>query len=229
MVSAPQLAGEPHRTATLALKGIATAYGVPFMSPEPAPATVPATAPAKEEPEVSTYDFNEMTLRVVQIDGEPWFVAVDIQEALGLTKDAMKYHGRKTLSKDEKGVVELPLNGERGNPRRNLISESGLYKLITRSDKPEAKPFKEWVTRDVLPSIRKTGSYSLTDGEDTTPSATGEIVQHSGAETVEAEFKAMVSTRFNRRTQQIAALKAELHELEIAQDKDGNLLSLLAA
>lgn len=146
-----------------------------------------------------------------------------------LRKDAMKYHGRKTLSKDEKGVVELPLNGERGNPRRNLVSESGLYKLITRSDKPEAKPFQEWVTRDVLPSIRKTGSYSLTDGEDTTPAATGEIVQHSGAETVEAEFKALVSSRFNRRTQQIAALKAELHELEIAQDKDGNLLSLLAA
>ncbi|EAQ45634.1 hypothetical protein MED193_08273 [Roseobacter sp. MED193] len=142
-----------------------TRYGVPFIPPEPAPATAPARVEPEGEPEVSTYDFNGLSLRVVQIDGEPWFVAIDALKTLGISR-----HGGvlNPLNEDEKtmrGRTSLGLG--HGRPI-NLISESGLYKLITRSDKPEAKPFQEWVTRDVLPSvrlttIRKTGSYSLTD------------------------------------------------------------------
>lgn len=159
----------------LALKGIATTYGVPFMSPEPSQATVPAPASAKEEPEVSTYDFSGMTLRVVQIDGEPWFVATDVCRHIGFyikrngevnTTKALRY-----LNDDERLVPPTQIGGR----FPTLICESGLYKLIMRSDKPEAKPFQEWVTRDVLPSIRKTGSYSLTDGEDTITIAPTEL------------------------------------------------------
>lgn len=220
--------GEPHRTATLALKGIATAYGVPFMPTE----SVPAEVEPEGKPEVSTYDFNGMTLRVVQIDGEPWFVAPDACRALGMDMTAGTSQWLVKVGKDEKRRVTKKTHPDLfsgSSWHTNILSESGLYKLITRSDKPEAKPFQEWVTRDVLPSIRKTESYSLTDGTEPANPVSGEIVQSSRAGDIESEFKAMVSTRFNRRTQQIAALKAELHELETAQDKDSSLLSLLAA
>ena len=184
------------------------------------------------KPEVSTYDFNGMTLRVVQIDGEPWFVAPDACRALGMDMTAGTSQWLVKVGKDEKRRVTKKTHPDLfsgSSWHTNILSESGLYKLVTRSDKPEAKPFQEWVTRDVLPSIRKTGSYSLTDGTEPANPVSGEIVQSSRAGDIESEFKAMVSTRFNRRTQQIAALKAELHELETAQDKDSSLLSLLAA
>lgn len=109
-----------------------------------------------------------MTLRVVQIDGEPWFVAPDACNALDLAGSPSKHTAR--LGGDEKRVLEKSAAQDVGLlelfqdrlPRITLISESGLYKLIMRSKKPEAKPFQEWVTRDVMPSIRKTGSYVAT-------------------------------------------------------------------
>lgn len=198
-------------------QGIAMTLNLTFVNPIP----VPEKVEPEGKPEVSTYDFNGMSLRVVQIDGEPWFVAIDACRALGAyvkTSGAVNTAmALRHLNDDE--IRDLPKTnpiGVRGGRCLKLISESGLYKLITRSDKPEAKPFQEWVTRDVLPSIRKTGSYSLTDGVEPARVVAGEITQNNTAEAVENEFKAMVSTRFNRRVQQIAALKAELHELEIA-------------
>nr|WP_282569022.1 BRO family protein [Aliiroseovarius sp. S2029] len=164
-----------------------------------------------------------MSLRVVQIDGEPWFSAKDTCNALSLRGFPSQFTSR--LAPDERMVLEKTRIQDGGllelfpgtTARVPLISESGLYKLITRSDKPAAKPFQEWVTRDVLPSIRKTGSYSLTDGVEASRVVAGEIVQNNNAGAIESEFKAIVSTRANRRVQQIAALKAELHELETAQ------------
>lgn len=115
--------------------------GIAFTAPEP--------VPAKVEPEVgteiSTYDFNGMALRVVQIDGEPWFVAKDVCDALSMSNPT---ESLRPLGADERAKTNL---GQKGLHCVNVISESGLYKLITRSDKPEAKPFQEWVTRDVLP------------------------------------------------------------------------------
>jgi prophage antirepressor-like protein len=88
--------------------------------------------------------------------GNPWFVAKDVCRALEFrdTNDGTKY-----LDNDEKQVVKInPING-RGNPNTVIINESGLYSLILRSRKPQAKAFKKWVTSEVLPSIRKTGQY----------------------------------------------------------------------
>ena len=87
-------------------------------------------------------------------DGEPWFVAKDVCDCLevGNSRDAVA-----TLDEDEKGVATIDTLG--GAQEMATISESGLYSLILRSRKPEAKTFKRWIVREVLPSIRKTGSY----------------------------------------------------------------------
>jgi prophage antirepressor-like protein len=109
-------------------------------------------------------------IRMTLIDGEPWFAATDVCRALGLEMAAGSSHHLTSLRADERQKVHGPTlgltEGGRGNPNINLISESGLYKLILRSDKASATPFQDWVTREVLPSIRKTGSYALPAGQD---------------------------------------------------------------
>ena len=99
------------------------------------------------------------SLRVVRSDqGAQWFVAKDVCGCLGLENISEALRG---LDEDEK----ITLSNPDGNPRAgiphqmNVVSEPGLYSLILRSRKPEAKAFKRWVTHEVLPSIRKTGSY----------------------------------------------------------------------
>jgi prophage antirepressor-like protein len=110
------------------------------------------------KPQVATYSFNGMDLRVVEIDGEPWFVAKDVCVAVAYQ---VKADGKvntsgatRPLSPDEKGTYPVRTLG--GWQHVSIISESGLYKLVMRSDKKEAKAFQDWVTREVLPSIRKT-------------------------------------------------------------------------
>ena len=109
-----------------------------------------------------------MDLRVIEQDGQPWFVGKDVADALGFTIDNMKYHAKQSFQDDEKRVVKLP--GFRGFGVL-VLNESGLYKLVMRSDKPEARAFQDWVTRVVLPAIRKDGAYVL--GEEKV--VTGEI------------------------------------------------------
>jgi hypothetical protein len=95
---------------------------------------------------------------VILKDGEPWFVAVDVCRVLEISnnRDALS-----RLDEDEKDDVGIT---DRLNRTQNMaiISESGLYSLVLTSRKPEAKAFKKWLTAEVLPAIRKTGSYSVT-------------------------------------------------------------------
>ncbi|UAJ16399.1 antirepressor [Mycobacterium phage Newrala] len=91
-------------------------------------------------------------VRVVSIDGEPWFVAKDVRDVLGLGRSSIAL-----LDADEKGVQTL--DSPSGQQKYTVINESGLYSLILRSSKPQAKAFKKWVTAEVLPTIRKTGAY----------------------------------------------------------------------
>lgn len=96
-------------------------------------------------------------VRTVIKDGEPWFVAKDICDILGIqnTSDAVR-----NLDDDEL-VSEKAISG--GQVREMLcVSESGLYALVMRSNKPQAKAFRKWVTSEVLPAIRKTGQYTVT-------------------------------------------------------------------
>ena len=106
------------------------------------------------EVEVFTHkDFGE--IRTIQIDGEPWFVANDVMRVLEVSnsKDAIR-----TLDDDEKSGVDI-IDPHGRKQKTNCISEAGLYSIILRSRKPEAKAFKRWVTHEVIPSIRKHGAY----------------------------------------------------------------------
>nr|DAK67540.1 MAG TPA: repressor domain protein [Caudoviricetes sp.] len=97
------------------------------------------------------------TIRTVMIDGEPWFVGKDVAEALGYTnpRDALSKH----VDDEDKKTVAIR-DGIRGNPNVTVINESGVYSLILSSKLPNAKKFKRWVTAEILPSVRQTGSYS---------------------------------------------------------------------
>ena len=97
------------------------------------------------------------SLRCLEIDGLPWFVAKDVCQALEIDHTASTL---RKLDEDEKGVHSIHTLG--GPQKMAVVSESGLYALILRSDKPAAKVFRRWVTGEVLPQIRETGSYSST-------------------------------------------------------------------
>ena len=90
-------------------------------------------------------------------NGEPWFVAADVARVLGYDHTP---HATRLLDDDEKGVHKVDTLG--GTQEMAMVNESGLYHLVLMSKKPEAKKFRKWVTEEVLPSIRKTGSYSIT-------------------------------------------------------------------
>ncbi|MGX8127420.1 BRO-N domain-containing protein [Clostridioides difficile] len=104
-------------------------------------------------------DFGE--IRAIELNGEHWFVGKDVADTLGYkdTSDALKRH----VDDEDKGVGEIPTPG--GNQNMKIINESGLYSLILSSKLSTAKKFKHWITRDVLPSIRKTGTYSSKKSE----------------------------------------------------------------
>ncbi len=95
-------------------------------------------------------------IRVLEKNGESWFIANDICKILGYAnpRKAVADH----VDNEDKNTVTISY-GKKGNPNQIIINESGLYSLIIRSNKPEAKKFKRWVTSEVLPSIRKTGMY----------------------------------------------------------------------
>lgn len=112
--------------------------------------------------QIFEYQGNEV--RTIQHGDEVWWVLRDVCRVLGMTTPAKV---AERLDDDEKGVSLIHTLG--GNQKVTIINEPGLYAVILRSDKPEAKTFKRWVTHEVLPSIRKTGAYSvgqeLTDEE----------------------------------------------------------------
>lgn len=136
-------------------------------------------------------------LRVVRGDnGDPWFVAKDVCEALGVATNHLRESGRG-LDDDE--VASLP-NWEGKGSAPTIVSEAGLYSLILRSRKPEAKAFKRWVTHEVLPSIRKSGGYMVAkDGET--------------AEEVMARALKIADETLRRRDKRIASLEAENTEM----------------
>lgn len=92
------------------------------------------------------------TIRALSVDGEPWFVAKDILDMLGLDRTALR-----KLDEDEKGVDTIHTPG--GDQQVTTVSEPGFYSLILKSRKPEAKAIQRWVTHEVLPDIRKHGAY----------------------------------------------------------------------
>lgn len=114
--------------------------------------------------ELQLFNFNGQQVRTILIDEEPYFVGKDVAEVLGYARpgDALSKideRDRKTLN--YKAFGDLAPSLWKGNDYSNktIINDSGVYELIFRSELPQAKEFKRWVTSEVLPAIRKTGSY----------------------------------------------------------------------
>ncbi|MDX8383794.1 MAG: BRO family protein, partial [Ghiorsea sp.] len=111
--------------------------------------------------EVIHNTFKKTEVRAFEESGTAWFVAKDISDALGY-RDAANMV--RMLDDDEKGTHLVSIRSENDVEQSrsvNTINESGMYHALIKSRKPEAKPFRKWVTGEVLPSIRKTGSYTL--------------------------------------------------------------------
>lgn len=104
--------------------------------------------------DIQIFNYQNNEVRTVEMNGEPWFVLKDVCEVLGLTDTGRT---AERLDPDELTRTTLVSGGQ--NREMFVINESGLYNVILRSDKPEAKPFRKWVTSEVLPSIRKHGAY----------------------------------------------------------------------
>ena len=94
-------------------------------------------------------------IRIIEKNGEPWFIGKDVAEALGY--EASRNAITKHVDDDDKLTHQIGASGQ--NRNMTIINESGLYSLIMSSKLPQAKAFKRWVTHEVLPTIRKTGSY----------------------------------------------------------------------
>lgn len=106
---------------------------------------------------LQTWSYGNSEIRTIEKDGEPWWVLSDVCKVLELSSP---HKVADRLEADEKGRNLIPTLG--GMQEMTTVNESGLYAVILRSDKPQAKPFRRWVTSEVLPSIRKHGAY-MTD------------------------------------------------------------------
>ena len=114
---------------------------------------------------IQIFKYENNDVRTVELNGEPWFVLKDVCAVLGISNHKMT---AQRLDADE--VILTDLTDSMGRQQETtVINESGLYNVILRSDKPEAKPFRKWVTSEVLPSIRKNGGY-IAGQEQLTPS-----------------------------------------------------------
>lgn len=148
--------------------------------------------------EIRTFDFHNNPVRTLtDKNGDPWFVAKDVCDILSLENSRK---ATAELDSDERNTVTIS-NGIPGNPNKTIISEPGLYKLIMRSRKPEAKEFQRWVTHEVLPTIRKTGGYIPTSETDSD-------------EVIMAKALLIAQKTIERNTQQLRAKDARIMELE---------------
>lgn len=119
------------------------------------------SAEGKQLPEVQTFTFENGSdtneVRTLLIDSEPWWVLKDVCKVLEI-KDS--HIAARKLDDDERYLI--PLIDRMGREQKTtIINQSGLYTLILRSDKPQAKPFRKWVTSEVIPSVMKTGKYEV--------------------------------------------------------------------
>lgn len=151
--------------------------------------------------EIQKFDFRGTSLRTLTDKaGEPWFVAKDVCDILELGTE----HLRRDLDEDEvTEATNLPnwQVGSNGGRVPLIISEPGLYKLVMRSRKPEAKEFQRWVTHEVLPQIRRTGGYIPTSEPDSD-------------EDIMARAVLVAQKTIERKNQQLQAKDAQIKVLE---------------
>ncbi len=155
--------------------------------------------------ELQLFNFESNQVRALLIDDEPWFVGKDVAEILGYSnpRDALAKH----VYDEDKGVAKCDTLG--GKQDLTVINESGVYALVFGSKLPNAKKFKHWVTSEVLPQIRKTGSYA-------TPQLTGE----------ELMAKALIEAKsvLERQNKQIIEMKPKVLFADTVAASDSSIL-----
>lgn len=159
----------------------------------------------------------EAEIRVIERDGEPWFVAKDVCSVLGLGNVSMAL---RDLDEDEKAQVNVNISSSDVKRGRDpyVINEPGLYSLILRSRKPQAKEFKRWVTHEVLPTIRKTGAYI------DPASALAESVASGDIDTLLELAQASVNAAKEARAElKVARPKAALFDAAMAYEDQGGM------
>lgn len=137
--------------------------------------------------ELQVFNFNNIPLRTTVIDNEPWFCLADICNVLEIKQRADL---RKRLNPRGMGLIPTPC-GKGGKQKTYYVNEPNLYRTILKSDKPEAQKFEDWICDEVLPSIRKTGSYSLAPQVDM--KAIGGMVKKCCAVAVRDELAAVLT------------------------------------
>lgn len=148
--------------------------------------------------EIQRFDFRGASLRTLtDAAGEPWFVAKDVCDILEIDTN----HLSESLESDEMNTLRITEGNTRGNPNKTIISEPGLYRLIMRSRKPEAREFQRWVTHEVLPQIRRTGGYIPTSESDSD-------------EDIMARAVLVAQRTIERKNQQLQAKDAQIKVLE---------------
>lgn len=104
--------------------------------------------------QLQIYNFQDNAVRTTQLDGEMWWIAKDVCSILGLSNPTKAL---RCVDADDLTLLKVRAGGQ--DRELNILNEAGLYTLILRSNKPQAKAFKRWVTHEVLPRIRRTGAY----------------------------------------------------------------------
>lgn len=135
---------------------------------------------------IEVFEYQNNKVRTVDVDGEAWFVLKDVCAVLGISNNRM---AADRLDDAAKGVSLIDTLG--GKQEMVIVNESGLYHVILRSDKPEAAPFRRWVTNDVLPAIRKTGRYNAPQLTRSQLLATALIAAHEELEEKDKRIETM--------------------------------------
>ncbi|WP_051742516.1 BRO family protein, partial [Streptomyces xylophagus] len=165
--------------------------------------------------EVFQFPATGQQVRTLLRDGEPWFVGRDACEVLGIADPRASLN---LLDEDERDSV--PVIDSMGRTQQTIaVSEPGLYSLILRSRKPQAKAFKRWVTHDVLPAIRKTGRYEVAS-QFAIPQTYADALRLAAAQAEEIEAQAARLA--------VAEPKAEYVDGFVNPDEDASLIRVFA-
>lgn len=166
------------------------------------------------------FAFNSQSVRVISINGDPWFVASDVCNILDLENVSkackpLKEREKQVLNLKERGIT---LSDDPDTTRLLAISESGLYRLTMKSRKPQAEPFQDWVCEEILPTIRKTGKYEVAPSHPALPTNFVEALRLA-ADLEEQKQQLMEQNQALQMEVQILEPKAERYDL--VMDSEG--------
>jgi anti-repressor protein len=163
--------------------------------------------------DLQLFSFNDQSVRVISVNGDPWFVAQDVCSILDLGNVSQAC---KPLKAREKDLYNNDTLG--GKQDVVIISESGLYRLTMKSRKPQAEPFQDWVCEEILPSIRKTGKYEVVPSQPVLPQSFSEALRLL-ADQVDQNQKLTEANQVLQTEVGILEPKAERYDL--VMDSDG--------